>query len=109
MLWGIEIGNIFVVVSGIALSFIISYPFKRIISKECKIKDERGYYISEKASKQTLFIFSILAIYMGIVLDTFGNQYPPYLQAGITLNISVLVIIAIYAVSYTYNKRKYGN
>ncbi len=109
IVWGIVIGNILIVVSAIALSFIVSYPFKRAISKECKIKDEREYYISEKASRQTLFITTILGIYTGVILDTISNQNPQYKIAGITLNIAVLVVIIIYAVLYTYNKRKYGN
>ena len=75
IIWGIINGNILAVIFGVTLSFIISYPFKRKIRKEFKVKDERAYYISEKASRQTLFVFTIMTIY---------------------------------AVFYTYNKRKYG-
>jgi uncharacterized membrane protein len=108
IIWGIINGNILAVIFGVTLSFIISYPFKRKIRKEFKVKDERAYYISEKASRQTLFVFTIMTIYLGIVLDTLSYHYPQYAPVGITLNISGVVIIIIYAVFYTYNKRKYG-
>ncbi len=109
IVWGIVIGNILVVISGIVLSFIVTYPFKRVISKKHKNKDERDYYIGEKASRQTLFIIIIIGIYAGVVLDTISNQYYPYKIAGLTLNIAVLVVAIIYAVLYMYNKRKYSN
>ncbi|MGA2676146.1 MAG: DUF2178 domain-containing protein [Methanobacterium sp.] len=108
IIWGIINGNLLTVIFGVALSFIISYPFKRKIRKEFKVKDERAYYISEKASRQTLFVFTIMVIYLGIILDTLSYRYPQYTPIGITLNISGVVIIIIYAVFYTYNKRKYG-
>ncbi len=108
IVWGIINGNLIAVISGVALSFIISYPFKRKIRKEFKVKDERAYYISEKASRQSLFISIILIIYLGIVLDTLSYQYHQYSPVAITLNILGAVVIIIYAVFYTYYKRKYG-
>ncbi len=108
IIYGISTGNLLVTASAVALTFIIAYPFKIKIEKEFKVKDERGYYIGEKAARQTLIIFTLAAIYLGIALDTVTKQYPQYTTIGITLNISGFVIIILYASFYAYYKRKYS-
>ena len=108
IIYGISTGNLLITASAVALTFIIAYPFKIKIEKEFKVKDERRYYIGEKAARQTLIIFTLAAIYLGIALDTVTKQYPQYATVGITLNITGFVIIVIYASFYAYYKRKYG-
>ncbi len=97
--WAVRAGNPWLAVITLLWSFGTLYFCRNRVSEV--IEDERNVRINEKAAMKALEVFVIGSIITGVVLYSLSNQESDYTQAGLTLGISVTVLLLLYAIFQT--------
>lgn len=101
----VTVGAIIPAALAIIIGAMLSYIYKKN-TKEV-LYDERIVKISEKSARIAMTLFSISIAFVGLFLLALRNDFPDFTQAGYTLSLAAVALLALYNIFYAYYNHKY--